>query len=481
MFHAIYAGRRVEQINRVSTFFERRDLMSTTNQSTKDLKRVLTRNNLMGIAVGQIIGAGVMVMSISALGMTGRSVNIAFVIAAIFTVIAAIPIIFYSSVLRMRGGLYTQAAVFIGNTFSGVYIVQYIFSNMSIAMYAIGLTSYIVSLLPAAASYQMWINFGIMTVFFVLNFFGVEWMAKIQDIMFYVLIAALLVFTAFGLPKVHWSGYFGNELFGRPLIENGLMGLFQASAFLTFATGGATVIVNMSAEAINPQKDIPFVTITSTVGVALLYALMASVIGGVLPPDEVLAAGNLAPIAMAILPRPLYYFFVIGGACFALGTTLNATIGWVTKPIMQACEDGWFPRVLATLHPKYKSPMYLLLIFYIINLLPIFFGLDVSTIGNWVLLLQNIVNVVMVLGVLRLPKLFPEQWEKSPFHVNNGVFNVLLIFGAAVAAFQAYLNSTGLSTTIVLLNFGILIIAALYAVLMMKTGKVQMTVSYDLD
>ena len=455
--------------------------MANSNQSTKDLKRVLTRGNLMGIAVGQIIGAGVMVMSISALGMTGRSVNIAFVIAALFTVIAAIPIIFYTSCVRLRGGVYTQAAVFIGDTFSGLYIVQYIFSNMSIAMYAIGLTSYLVSLFPALAAYDMWCNFALMTIFFILNFFGTEWMSKVQDVMFYVLIAALLIFTAFGLPKVHWAGYFGNELFDRPLIENGLMGLFQASAFLTFATGGATVIVNMSAEAINPQKDIPFVTITSTVGVALLYALMATVIGGVLPPDEVLAAGNLAPIAATIMPKPLYYFFVIGGACFALGTTMNATIGWVTKPIMQACEDGWFPRVLATLHPKFNSPYYLLAIFYVVNLLPIFFGLDVSTIGNWVLLLGNIINVVMVLGVLRLPKLFPEQWEKSPFHVSKGLFTFLLIMGAAVAAFQAYLNSTGLSTLIVLLNIDILVVAGIYAVIMMKTGKVQMTVSYDLD
>ena len=455
--------------------------MATTNQSTKDLKRVLTRGNLMGIAVGQIIGAGVMVMSIAALGMTGRSVNIAFVIAAIFTVIAAIPVIFYSSCVRLRGGTYTQAALFVGPAFAGFYMITYLFSNMSIAMFAIGITSYIVSLVPGAAPYSMWINFALMTIFFILNFFGTEWMAKVQDIMFYILIAALLMFTAFGLPKVHWAGYFGNELFDRPLIENGLMGLFQASAFLTFATGGATVIVQMSAEAINPQKDIPIVTITSTVGVALLYALMATVIGGVLPPDEVLAAGNLAPIAMAILPRPLYYFFIIGGAMFALGTTMNASIGWVTKPVMQACEDGWFPRVLATLHPKYKSPMYLLLFFYIVNLLPIFFGLDVSILGNMVLLLGNIVAVVLVLCVVRLPKLFPEQWEKSPYHVPNGVLYFLMILAACTAAFQAYLNSTGLTTTIVLLNVAILVVGAIYAVIMMKSGKVQMTVSYDLD
>lgn len=49
--------------------------------TTKDLNRTLKKGDLMSIAVGQIIGAGVMVMSIAALGMTGRSVNIAFVVA----------------------------------------------------------------------------------------------------------------------------------------------------------------------------------------------------------------------------------------------------------------------------------------------------------------------------------------------------------------------------------------------------------------
>lgn len=117
-------------------------------------------------------------------------------------------------------------------------------------------------------------------------------MAKAQSFMFYFLIAALLIFTLFGLPKVHWSGYFGNQLFDRPLFNNGISGLMEASAYLAFATGGATVIVSFSADAINLQKDIPFVVIVSTLMVAFLYGLMATVIGGVLPPDQAIEAGK---------------------------------------------------------------------------------------------------------------------------------------------------------------------------------------------
>ena len=448
--------------------------------STKDLNRVLTRGNLMSMAVGQIVGAGVMVMSISALGMTGRSVNIAFVVAALFTIVGAVPTIFYSSVVRLRGGYYSQAALFCGEKFSGFYILTYFISNCSLAMYAIGFTSYFVSLFPAFAGKEKLVSAAILTAFFILNYFGTDKIAKVQDMMFYVLVAALLMFTAFGLPKVQWAGYFGNELFGQPLFKDGISGLLTAASFLTFATGGATLMVNFSAEAINPQKDIPFVIITATLGVAVLYALLASCIGGILPADEVLAAGNLAVIAKVIMPTPCYYAFIIGGAMFALGTTLNSSIGWVTKPLLQAIEDGWLPASLGKLS-KYKTPYVLQLIFYVINMAAILLGFDVSQIGQLTLIINNVTGIVLVLGILKLPKMFPEQWAKSPYHVSDGLFKFLMMLGVAFLCLQFYMNVKGTTLAVVAINAVTLVLAFAYSTYMIKAGKVHMTISYDLD
>ena len=111
----------------------------------KDVDKTLGRMDLMSIAVGQIIGAGVMTMSIKALGMTGRSVNIAFVVAAILTIFGAFPAIFACSVLRMRGGLYTQALVFVNEKFAGFYTFTNILGKLSMAMYAVGLVDYLVN------------------------------------------------------------------------------------------------------------------------------------------------------------------------------------------------------------------------------------------------------------------------------------------------------------------------------------------------
>ncbi len=449
-------------------------------QQTYQDQRTLGRMDLMSIAVGQIIGAGVMVMSIAALNMTGRSVNIAFMVAAVFTIFSTFPTIFVSSVIRLKGGIYTQNIVFVGETYAGFTQYVGLLGAVSLGMFAIGLTSYLGMLIPIVRNYELAFSIIFLTVFFILNYFGTQWMAKVQKFMFYFLVAALIIFTIFGLPKVHWNGYFGNELFNEPLFSKGMIGLFEAAAYLTFATGGATVIVSFSAEAVNPQKDIPFVVITATIAVAFLYGLMATVIGGILPADEVLAVGNLAPIAKLILPTPLYYFFIIGGACFALGTTLNSSIASAFRPFSTAAADGWFPMWLGKLN-KYGVPTGYLVLRYLVNATVLAFGLNVSELGKWSLIIGNVTGFVTALSIIRIPKLFPEAWEKSPFHVSNGILTLMLGATALTLGIQAFLNLRGLNMYIITVNIITFIVSWGIATFMVKTGRVHTQPSYELS
>ncbi|MDD6187668.1 MAG: APC family permease [Oscillospiraceae bacterium] len=450
--------------------------MSDTMQN---LNRTLKRMDLLSIAVGQIIGSGVMVMSIAALGMTGRSVNIAFVIAAIFTCFGALPTIFMGSTIRALGGFYTQAAIFVGDKFAGFYAFTYIFNRMSMAMFGTGLASYTIQLIPGLKPYATPMALAYLAIFFILNYFGTEWMAKVQTIMFYLLIIALIIFTVFGLPKVHWAGYFGNELFDAPLMTDGISGLLEAATYLTFATGGATVVVNFSAEAVDPVHDIPVVVIFSTVAVAVLYAFMACVIGGVLPAPEVIEAGNLGVIAYQIMPLPVYYFFMVCGAMFAIGTTLNSSIANSIRPLMMATQDGWFPAFMNKLNKHKAAPAWLLL-FFIVNAAAILLGMNTAMIGKLVLLLGNVNNLILAAGILRLPKLFPEAWAKSPFHVSDGMLKLLIGASELILLLQAYMNCKGQATWVLVANAVMFVAGIVYVMVLSKSGKVHVSKSYEL-
>lgn len=435
--------------------------------------------DLMSIAVGQIIGAGVMVMSISALGMTGRSVNIAFMIAAVFTLFSTIPTVFVASVARFHGGVYSQYAVFVHPIFAGFMQYTGLLSSVGLGMFGLGLASYIGMLVPVVRDNQIMWAVIFMLIFFALNWFGTAWMAKVQGFMFYFLVAALVLFTVMGLPHANIGSYFGNELFGAPLLGHGVSGLVEAASYLTYATGGATVILAFSGEAKNPTKDIPMVIIISTLSVAFLYGLLATVIGGVLPADEVLAIGNLAPIADMIMPKPLYYFFIIGGAGFALGTTLNSSIATNFPPMLRAAKDGWFPGVLSKTN-KHGVPYVWMFIRMFLNIAVVLSGFDTNVLGKWTLVIGNVTSFVTIGSVIRIDKLFPEQWAKSPYHVSNPVKALLLGLAMVTQAIQTSMNLKGLSMGVIMLNAVSMVAFGGFATYLYKSGKVHMNPSYDL-
>ena len=453
--------------------------MSTEKQqtfsSTKDLKRTLGKKELMGIAIGQIIGAGIMSMMGVAIAMTGRSANLAFMLSAVFTMCTFFPSIFITSCIRMRGGMYTQMAIFAGDKWAGYYSVVYFITNMSLAMYALSFAQYAIALLPSGGSEKM-IALIVGTAFFVLNYFGVDLMAKIQNLLVVVLVLSLSMFAVFGLPHVDLVNYFSNA--DGLFLTDGIGGFLTATAYLGFATGGATVILGVSAECKNPTKDIPFVIIVSTVSVAILYGLVATTASGVLPVPEV-ANQPLTLVAAEILPKPLYIFFIVGGAMFALATTLNSQIMSCTKPVMQSCEDGWFPQSLASLS-KYKTPWKILIIYYFILVVPILADLNIAQISSIVQILGYLNNLVLTITAMKLPKMFPEAWEKSQFHVPTPVFNTLMIITCAALLVQASFMLKSMTLQLIIFNVAVMAAGFIWAFYRTGTGKAKPTVSYEM-
>ena len=443
--------------------------------STKDLARTLGKKELMGIAIGQIIGAGIMSMMGVAIAMTGRSANLAFMLSAVFTMCTFFPSIFITSCIRMRGGMYTQFAIFAGDKWAGYYSVVYFITNMSLAMYALSFAEYALALLPTGGNQKV-IALIVGTLFFVLNYFGVDLMAKIQNLLVIVLVISLAMFAVFGLPQVDLAAYFSNA--DGLFLTDGIGGFLTATAYLGFATGGATVILGVSAECKNPTKDIPFVIIVSTVSVAILYGLVATTASGVLPVPEV-ANQPLTLVAAEILPKPLYIFFIVGGAMFALATTLNSQIMSCTKPVMQSCEDGWFPQSLASLS-KYKTPWKILIIYYFILVVPILADLNIAQISSIVQILGYLNNLVLTITAMKLPKMFPEAWEKSQFHVPTPVFNTLMIITCAALLVQASFMLKSMTLQLIIFNVAVMAAGFIWAFYRTGTGKAKPTVSYEM-
>lgn len=376
--------------------------------------------------------------------------------------------LFISGTVRLRGGRYTMAAMLCGTKLAGAYSIVYIFQNLSISMYALSFASYFISLLGIGS--EKTVALVVLTIFYVLNYCGIDKFAWAQNLIVGFLIVALAMFAAVGVTKIAPNYYAQSTFF-----TGGWMGMLQAGALLTFATGGATCIIDLSAEAKNPVRDIPIIIVTSTLGVAVLYAMISIVAGGVLPLEQV-AGKNLALVAQTIFSKPLYVFFMVCGAGFALISTLNSQMAWAPKPTMQACDDGWLPAGLASTN-RFGVPWIILGILYIIAVVCIVSGLSVATLGSMCLVANNVALLVICACTFRLPKICPEEWAASKFKISNGMLKLVSLIGTAGCAFNIWFNFIRLSYALKIINLIVVVGALIWGVV--RSRKVHMIVSHE--
>ncbi len=442
--------------------------------STSQLNRVLGKKELYGIAFGHVIGSGIFALLGVGIAMTGKSVSIGMLISVVIVLMQALPLILISGTVRLRGGFYTIVGFMWGEKFAGFYVIVYFCANISLAMYALSAADYLQGIFTSIPITLT--AFLVLTLFYVVNFFGIEGAAKLELVMVVIMAVALTAFIVYGMPHVDFGEYFSGDDF----FSNGPISLLSCGVLLTWATAGASDMIMLSGEAKNPTKDLPQVIVVATLAVAVFYALISVVAAGVLPIDQV-AGQPLTLVAAKIFPKPVYLFFVIGGALLALTTTLNASFAWVTKPILQASIDGWLPKKLGYIHPKYKTPVPILTIFYGIGLLPIFFGFNIALIADMTVLLNNILFIFICYGVVFMPKRIPELWAKSKFHCSNTKLHIAALIGGFSAVISVILLLTELGTREIVGTCVITVIAAIFGYIRHKSGKVDMEISYEED
>lgn len=385
----------------------------------------LTRTDLFSMAIGQIIGVGIMTMTGIAIGFTGRSVNIAYVLAGILTIVAAIPQIFIGGTANFTGGQYSQIAVLGNKKLAGIFIYIQIAMALALSMYTLSFSEYFLSLFPGADAKL--VSFVVLSTLAVMHLFGMKQAARLQNLMCVILAIGIASYIVSGIGHIQ-PGYTREPGF----FTGGVSGFVLASIYLTFAAGGATYVVNFSAESKNPTKDIPFVIIVSTAAIVILYAVMSTIAAGVLPVEEA-ANRPLSVSAVTFMPKAVYTFFIVGGAMFALLTTLNFNIGMLVHPIKKASEDGWMPRGLSAVNKRYGTAHWIILAIYLVSVVPILAGLNLSTIANSTVILTTSIRGVIAYVALALPGKMPELWRNSAFYVEKGKLNIICVIGIILA------------------------------------------------
>ena len=428
---------------------------------------------LIAIAVGQVIGVGVINTTGLAIAETGQSTWIAYILAVLFGFVWILPAVFFSSIARFKGGYYALVTSLLGEKAGGLYALWYMPMYLATAMVGVGIGNYIHAIFPFIPGKVA--GFVLLTLFWLINMRGLSLMANFQRPMTAMLVVCLAVFGIAGIMKAQ-SGALDVTSDGYFL--NGGAGLFSALVLLIYSTSGQGLVIGFSWNAKKPQRDIPIAICVATVVILVLYSVVAFGATSVLPIEEV-AGKPLTVAARAMFPDTLYYLFVFCGPVLALVTTLNSGFAALTAPILGGVRNGWLPAGIARTN-KNGAPYILYTVMYLLGVLPLLFGVPLNTLTNYTVITQRITGTLACLAMFMIPIKFKSAWQKSWLHLPNPVYYAIAVFALGTQLIAVYLSARSLGWMGFIINMAVVIALAAVALVRHKLGKVHSQISCEI-
>lgn len=401
--------------------------------------------NIIGLGLGGAIGTGIFVLLGYGIAYTGRSISLVVAIGCFFMLLAYWYNLAMPAMFVMKGGDYSMKAMLFNPFMSGVSAWMILVNGLAMSSYSVALAQYLAIAIPSLQNHQTLVAFIAMTLFFLSTIKGSRFITILENIITLVLVASLVIFVVFGLPKVDFANTFSSADGG--FFHGGFTGFVSALAVMGWACQGTTMApVSMAAVTKNPKRTIPLGIIIITLLLAVVYGTMGIVAGGVLPYAET-AGQNISVTAEAILPRALYIFFVVGGGIGAIASSALGGLGMFRYPLLQVANDGWLPSVFKKTD-KNGYPYAIYLLFYVIS-------------------------IYMNLACLTLPKKYPEQWAQRSIKMPLWFYNICCVLGAFCAGVVAFNLFKDLTFNDAVFAVVIVVVMCVLSILRLKQGAVK--------
>jgi basic amino acid/polyamine antiporter, APA family len=182
---------------------------------------------------------------------------------------------------------------------------------------------------------------------------GIRESARFNSTIVVIKVSVVLFVIALGLRYVNTATWGHDWASFAPF---GFSGIGAGAAYIFFAYIGFDAVSTTAQEARNPQRDLPIGIIVSLVMCTILYILVAGVLTGMVPWQEI----NIeAPIARAFMDRGLITasHIITVGALAGLTSVMLVMLLAQSRVLYSMANDGLLPKkFFAAIHPKFRTP-----------------------------------------------------------------------------------------------------------------------------
>ena len=387
----------------------------------KKLERKLSLSSVIAISIAGMLGSGIFVLPGLAAAKTGSSIWLAYLIAAICILPAALSKSELATAMPKSGGTYIYIERALGpliGTISGIGLWLSLLLKSSFAL--VGFGAYLLVLANISPIYIKYFSIGFLVLIMFLNIFGVKKVGKVQLIIVILSLLTLLSLLFLGIPIV-------DKQLLSPFMINGTMGLISTVAFVYISYAGVTKIAAIAGEVKNPTKNIPLAMLLSLLVISSIYVSIAYTLVGNIPLEFL--STDIKPIHTLAL--------LLGGKWFGYGIAFIGVITLISMansgvlassrfPFAMAM-DKLLPSELAKLHDKHLTPINTILITCLMMGLIILF-LDVEKIVKLASAFKVTMFITVNICVIVLRETAVQWYKptyKSPLYPYVQLFGIL--------------------------------------------------------
>jgi len=317
----------------------------------KKLKRSLSLPYVIAISIGGMLGSGIFVLPGFAASLTGSSVWLAYLIAALCILPAALSKSELATAMPSSGGTYVYIERAFGpmfGTISGIGLWLSLLLKSSFAL--IGLGAYLAVLINLDDNLTKLVALGFLCFIMFLNVFGIKKVGKVQIVIVSISLICLVSIFLIGFPLV-------NPDYLTPFLSNGSTGLISTVAFVYISYAGVTKVAAIAGEIKNPDRNLPLAMILSLLTIASIYVFIAFVLVGNIPIKDLTT--DIRPIYTVsnIIGGKYFGYAAAAVGVLTLMSMANSGVLASSRFPFAMARDKLLPSFLERLHSKYLTPV----------------------------------------------------------------------------------------------------------------------------
>ena len=353
-------------------FFKKKTLEDFSAQrENSGMLRTLSTLDLTFLGIGGIIGSGVFVLTgIGAARYAGPGIVLSFVAAGLLCMLVGLAYAELASLIPAAGSAYAYTFASLGEGMAFLcgwsLIIGYIVTASAVAVgfsaYFSGMMASLGMEIPKAllttAPEGGIINLPAVVITLLIGGIlahGTKESSRLNTILISLTLCAIVGYVVVTTPHMDIAKNM------EPFLPFGAAGIMTGAAVVFFSFMGFDTVATSAEECKTPEKSLPIGIIASVFVCLCIYSVVAFVLTGTVNYTDLDRADPVA-YCLRLIGYPGFANLVTVGILFGMITTLIVYIFGQARVFYAMSRDGFLPKAMANIHPKYGTPYFITLV-----------------------------------------------------------------------------------------------------------------------